>query len=217
MELRALAVLQYGEKTPYYSLSGRLMGPRTGPEKGSLAIAGNWNIFPRSSSPCSSLYRLRYSVSRTDWKYAMNTRDRQKHSTVTRHSLFCRDELRRRHQSQLWILGGGGLHSERIDQSRPLSQCACFCYEDLWAEVHTCSLEVWACHGSESYKQYPDSLSTRTFTFPTRMVLQLRRPNFKRTVHIYISIRKNVLALKTRLLPYAAFCGCFKRRQMKIR
>ena len=95
------------KKNPYYSLSGRLMGPRTGPEKGSLAIAGNWNIFPRSSSPCSSLYRLRYSVSRTDWKYAMNTRDRQKHSTVTRHSLFCRDELWRRHQSQLWILGGG--------------------------------------------------------------------------------------------------------------
>ena len=40
-------------KNPRYSLSRRLMGPTGGPEKGSLAIAGNWNMFPRSPAPAT--------------------------------------------------------------------------------------------------------------------------------------------------------------------
>lgn len=213
MELHALPVLQIGKEPPLlvkYETNRAQSRSREG--KSCHCVSSVVNLL------LQSLYRLRYSVGRTDLKYGMNTGDRRKHSTVNTHGLLCRDELWRRHQSQLRILGGGGrLHSEWIDQSRPLSQRACFCYEDLWAEVHTCSLEVWACHGSESYKQHPDSLPTRTFTFPTRMVLKLRRPNFKRTVRIYISICKNVLALKTRLLPYAALCSYFKRRKMSIR
>lgn len=134
----------------------------------------------------------------------MNTGDRQKHSIPAIHGLICRDELWRRHQSLLWILEGDFTVNGSI--SPDLFQCACFCYEDLWAEVHTCSLEVWACHGSHSYKHYPDSLPTRTFTLPKRMVSKLRRPNLIRNVHMYISVRKNVLAWKTSwyLLPSAA-------------
>lgn len=190
------------------------MGTWTGPEKRSLARARNWNMFLRSSSPCPSHYTDCDKQNRLKSWHEHRGPPKAQHTNYTRFYL------------PGWVVTpapkpavdtGGRLHSKWIDQSRPLSQCACFCYEDLWAEVHTCSLEVWACHGSHSYKQYPDSLPTRTFTFPTRMVLKLRRPNFIRTVHTYISVRKNVIAWKTRLLPFAAFCGYFKRRQMKIR
>jgi hypothetical protein len=150
MELHALSFYRMG-KNPPYSLRRRLMGPTTGREKRSLLpVPETETRFLGRQAPTLVIIPIAIFPKQNRLKFGTNVRDCQQHSirVVTTHCLIWRDEMWRRPQSQLWILGdftvNGSISPDLCPCARAFASWICGLRSKLavW--------KVWVCHGPGS-------------------------------------------------------------------